>query len=162
MDTDVSFRVAELLLAGFKCSHILAMLALEAQGRDDPDLVRAMSGLAVGMGQGFNCGALAAGCCVIGLHAGRGPGDAAEDPRFADALDAFSGWFQAMAKERYGGIDCADIMKFDPALKAERCPGLILDTWARVAAILTEHGFDLAEPRPAAGDPVDPSADPAH
>ncbi|MDC7785223.1 C-GCAxxG-C-C family protein [Rhodoplanes sp. TEM] len=148
MSTDASFRIAELLLDGFKCSHILVLLALEAQGRADPDLVRAMSGLAVGMGQGFNCGALSAGCCVIGLYAGRGPADAAEDPRFADALDALSGWFHAMAKERYGGIDCADIMKFDPALKAERCPGLILDTWTKATEILAAQGFDLDRPRP--------------
>ena len=64
--SEESFRVAELLLDDFKCSHILMRLALEAQGRDDPDLIRAMSGLALGMGQGFNCGALSAGCCVIG------------------------------------------------------------------------------------------------
>ena len=58
--TEESFRIAELLLDDFKCSHVLMRLALEAQGRDDPDLVRAMSGLAFGMGQGFNCGALSA------------------------------------------------------------------------------------------------------
>lgn len=152
MTEDASFRIAELLLDGFKCSHILAMLALEAQGRDDPDLVRAMSGLALGMGQGFNCGALSAGCCVIGLYAGRSNADAAEDPRFAGALDALSGWFHAMAKEKFGGIDCADIMKFDPALKAERCPGLILDTWTKATEILAEYGFDLAQPRSGADD----------
>ena len=40
--SEESFRVAELLLDDFKCSHILMRLALEAQGRDDPDLIRAM------------------------------------------------------------------------------------------------------------------------
>ncbi len=68
---DESFRIAELLLDGHTCGHILVKLALEAQGRDDPDLVRAMSGLALGMGQGFNCGSLTAGCCVLGLYGGR-------------------------------------------------------------------------------------------
>ena len=55
---DESFRIAELLLQGYTCGHVLAKLALEAQGRDDPDLVRAMSGLALGMGRGLNCGSL--------------------------------------------------------------------------------------------------------
>ncbi len=58
---DESFRIAELMLEGDTCGHILAKLALEAVGRDNPDLVRAMSGLAVGMGRGFNCGCLTGG-----------------------------------------------------------------------------------------------------
>lgn len=143
MSDDTSFRIAELLMQDFKCSHILMMLALEAQNRDDPDLVRTMSGLALGMGQGFNCGALSGGCCVIGLCAGRGGDNEADDPRFAAALDEFSGWFHAMAKGTYGGIDCADIVKFDPNLKAQRCPGLILDAWKKLVDVLADHGFDV-------------------
>jgi hypothetical protein len=42
---DESFRIAELMLEGDTCGHILAKLALEAVGRDNPDLVRAMSAL---------------------------------------------------------------------------------------------------------------------
>ncbi len=38
--SDESFRIAELLLEGYTCSHILVKLALEAQGRDNPELVR--------------------------------------------------------------------------------------------------------------------------
>ncbi len=146
-DPDTTFRIAEMLLSGLKCSHVLMKLALEAQGRDDPDLVRAMSGLALGMGQGFNCGALSGGCCVLGLVAGRAGEDETEDPRFASVLDAFSGWFHAAAKQRFGGIDCADIMKFDLALKAQRCPGLIGEVWDKLNEILAEHGIDPTEPR---------------
>jgi hypothetical protein len=68
---DDSFRIAELLLDGYTCSHILVKLALEAQGHGNPDLVRAMSGLALGMGQGFNCGSLTGGCCLLGLYGGK-------------------------------------------------------------------------------------------
>lgn len=142
---DTAFRIAELLLSGLKCSHVLMKLALEAQGRDDPDVVRAMSGLALGMGQGFNCGALTGGCCVLGLIAGRAEEDEADDPRFAALLDDFTGWFHAAARDRFGGIDCADIMKFDPALKQERCPALIGEVWDKLEAILADHGSDLSE-----------------
>jgi len=151
VNEDASFRIAELLLGGFKCSHILAMLALEAQGRDNPDLVRAMSGLALGMGQGFNCGALSAGCCVIGVYAGRSSSDEADDPRLAPAIDDLSGWFHAMANGSFGGINCADIMKFDEALKAQRCPGIILETWKKLTEILAEHGFDIEQSDRGAG-----------
>jgi len=145
---DTSFRIAELLASGMKCSHVLMTLALEARGESDPKLVRAMSGLALGMGQGFNCGALSGGCCVLGLHAGRASQDEVDDPRFAAMLDTFSGWFNAMARDHWGGIDCADIMKFDPALKAERCPALVADVWARLEETLTEHGLDPNAPNP--------------
>lgn len=150
-DVDVSFRIAEMLATGMKCSHILMTLALEARGEASPELVRSMSGLALGMGQGFNCGALSAGCCVLGLHAGRAEEAEADDPRFAAMLDAFSGWFHAMAKQQFGGIDCADIMKFDPDLKATRCPALIAAVWDEIEKTLLDHGFDPADRNPLAG-----------
>lgn len=146
-----SFRIAELLLEGFKCSHILMRLALEAQGRENPDLVRAMSGLALGMGQGFNCGALSAGCCVIGYYAGRGGEDEREHPDFAAMLDDFTGWFNAAMTDRYGGINCADIMKFDEKLKQARCPALIAATWEKITETLAARGIDVADPAPAGG-----------
>ena len=145
---DTSFRIAELLASGLKCSHVLMLLALEARGRSDPQLVKAMSGLAFGLGQGFNCGCLTAGCAVIGLYAGRAGEADDDDPRFAATLDDFSGWFHAMAKDTWGGIDCADIMKFDEALQAARCPALIATVWERLQATLLDHGID-----PAAGEP---------
>ncbi len=146
-DPDTTFRIAEMLLSGLKCSHVLMKLALEAQGRDDPDLVRVMSGLALGMGQGFNCGALSGGCCVLGLYAGRADERETDDPRFAPVLDAFSGWFHTAMTQRYGGIDCADIMKFDPSLKSERCPALIVEVWDKLREVLAEHDIDPALPR---------------
>ncbi len=146
-----SFRVVELLLQGFKCSHVLMKLALEAQGRHDPDLVRAMSGLALGMCQGLNCGALSAGCCVLGLYAGRDAEDAEEDPRFDAMLDEFTWWFQTYAKEHYGGVDCSAIMQFDPALKQERCPSLILKVWEKLEETLRNHEIDVASAPPERG-----------
>ena len=145
---DVAFRIAEMLASGMKCSHVLMTLALETRGETAPELVRSMSGLALGMGQGFNCGSLSAGCCVLGLHAGRAVEAEAEDPRFASMLDDFSGWFHAMATERWGGIDCATIMKFDPALKAQRCPAMIGEVWDRLEETLREAGLDPAEQNP--------------
>jgi C_GCAxxG_C_C family probable redox protein len=142
-----AFRIAELLLSGFKCSHVLMMLALEEQGRQNPDLIRAMSGLALGMGQGKTCGALSGACCVIGLCAGKDDDDAPEDPRFAGALEDFTAWFHAVMTERHGGTDCADIIHFDEARKAEICPTLILDVWTRLLETLDDHGIDIAAVR---------------
>jgi hypothetical protein len=43
--SDDPFRVMELSLRGFNRSQILLTMALEAQGKINPDLVRSMSGL---------------------------------------------------------------------------------------------------------------------
>ncbi|MGO9483333.1 MAG: DVU_1555 family C-GCAxxG-C-C protein [Rhodomicrobium sp.] len=143
---DESFRIAELLLDGHTCGQILVKLALEAQGRDDPDLVRAMAGLALGMGQGFNCGSLSGGCCLLGLYGGRSDENQPGQPRFDIMLEEFSGWFESEMTEKYGGINCEDIIHFDPALKQERCPGIILDCWLKAKEILAKHKVDIALP----------------
>ncbi len=144
--SDDSFRIAELLLDGYTCSHVLVKLALEAQGRDNPDIVRAMSGLALGMGQGFNCGSLTGGCCVLGLYGGKAGENQLGHPRFDIMLEEFSGWFESEMTARYGGIDCEKIIHFDPALKQERCPGIVLECWEKANEILAKHGVDLAQP----------------
>ena len=144
--TEDSFRVAELLLADLKCSHIMMILALEAAGRQDPDLVRAMSGLAVGMGQGMTCGILSAGSCVVGMLAGKAGEDESEDSRFVDILEEFGGWFKHRCTEEYGGCNCSDIMQFDMNLKAQRCPALIAESWQKLNEILNRYDVDIAHP----------------
>ena len=60
-------RMLELSGQGFYCAQILLILALEAEGKENPDLVRAMSGLNGGLGFSGNvCGALTGGCCLLG------------------------------------------------------------------------------------------------
>ena len=61
-------------------------------------------------------------------------------------LDDFAGWFTAAATGQYGGINCSDIMKFDEALKRERCPALIIATWAKIKETLADHGVDITVP----------------
>ena len=65
---DELLRMLELAGQGFHCSQILLFLGLEAQGKRNPDLIRAMSGLAGGVGfSGDICGALTGGACLLGL-----------------------------------------------------------------------------------------------
>ena len=50
---------------GFYCSQIILLKGLEMQGKSNPDLVRAMHGLAGGLGfAGDLCGALTGGAAV--------------------------------------------------------------------------------------------------
>src|SRR5579863_1315358 len=92
-------------MKGYQCSQILMAMALEAQGKENPDLVRAMSGLLGGMGSGKTCGALTGGCSVLGLFAGWGEPDASADERLAAMLADFVEWFEAEIKHRHGSVD---------------------------------------------------------
>lgn len=70
--SDEIARMGQLHLQGFHCSQIMLILGLERQGKTNPDLVRAMTGLAGGLGfGGKNCGALTGAACLLGLYAGR-------------------------------------------------------------------------------------------
>jgi hypothetical protein len=138
-----NFRVAELSLKGYKCSHILVQMGLDAQEKSNPDLLCAMSGLATGMGHGLTCGVLTGGCCLIGMYAGTDHGEHAEHPRLPLMLEDYVEWFRDEAGQRFGGIDCKTIMQDDPRLRNERCPGLILSAVHKAREILEENGFEL-------------------
>ena len=62
-----------LVRQGYCCSQLLVQLLVQAQGREVPDLVRALHGLCHGIGQsGGPCGLLTGGACVLALLAGKG------------------------------------------------------------------------------------------
>lgn len=140
---DDDFRVAELALKGYKCSHILVQIGLDALGKDNPELLRAMSGLASGMGCGLACGALTGGCCLIGMYAG-GDGDGqGEHEKLPRMLEEYVDWFREECEQRFGGSDCAQITGGNPMQRAERCPGLILECVRKAREVLEANGFEL-------------------
>ncbi|MDR3439969.1 DVU_1555 family C-GCAxxG-C-C protein [Telmatospirillum sp.] len=137
------FRVLELSLQGFNCSQILAIMALEAQGKEDPLLVRAMSGLLGGFGCGKTCGTLTGGCCMLGLYAGRGDTEEQEGDDLPLMLAELVEWFEAEFGMRYGGIDCDDITEKDPGLRLSRCPQMVIDTFKKITEILDSHDYSI-------------------
>jgi hypothetical protein len=79
MKDDLVTEIQSLAKDGFKCSQIMMALALKRQGKEEPNLIRAMGGLIVGVGYtGKICGALTGGACLISLYAGRGRVDEKE------------------------------------------------------------------------------------
>ena len=143
---DDSFRVMDMAFKGYQCSQILIALALEAQGKQNEDLVRAMSGLLGGMHSGKTCGALTGGCCLLGLYAGWGTPDASPDERLSAMLNEFVEWFESEYTERYGGVQCAEIVHDDMRNKMARCPGIVTESLARLKQILAEHHYDVDRP----------------
>ena len=144
MSGDVSLRMMELSMQGFGCSQIMMILALEAQGRSNPELVRAVSGLQGGLGFcGKNCGSLTAGCCLLALYAGRGTIEEVEDRRLQEMIRTLVEWFENDCTSKFGGIDCAAIIKGDSRNQIALCPGIIMETMSKVQEILAENGIDF-------------------
>jgi hypothetical protein len=141
-----AFRMMELATQGYQCSQILMLMALEGQGKQNPDLVRAMSGLLGGMGCGKTCGALTAGCCVLALYAGKDSPESNADDRLQGMLSRFVEWFEAEYTARYGGIDCAGIVQDDMRNKMARCPGIIMDSLEKLKEILAENNYEFSNP----------------
>ncbi len=140
-----TFRMITLAGQGFYCSQILVSLALEAQGKNNPDLLRAMAGLAGGLGfTGDTCGALTGGACVLGLYAGKGLPEESENEKLNLMISDLVDWFTAEFGKLHGGIRCETILGDDPRNRATKCPALTIGTYEKVKALLLEHGFDPA------------------
>lgn len=147
--TEEMIRMIQLGQQKFYCSQILLIMGLEAQGRQNPDLVRSMSGLAGGLGfSGEICGVLSGAACLLGLYAGRATADEEEDERLNLMISELVEWFSGEYGRTYGGIRCENILGDDPAARTTRCPGIVFGTYNQVKALLGKHGFDLSGGKP--------------
>ncbi|MES9995604.1 DVU_1555 family C-GCAxxG-C-C protein [Desulfovibrio aminophilus] len=147
--SEILLDILPLAGKGYCCSQILGLLALRAQSRENPNLIRALSGLCHGLGQsGGTCGILSGGCCVLGLYLGKGSDGEAPLEQAELAVSTFVDWFTERVTPQYGGITCAAILG-DESGKPDvsRCGQLLADAWARILLLLTEQGLDPAMPR---------------
>lgn len=143
---DVMVRMIELAHQGFYCSQILIILALEAQGKSNPDLVRAMSGLHGGMGDCGNvCGTLTGGACLLALYAGKGAPEEKENVRLNPMINELVEWFEQECRSRFNtGITCSDILQDDARNRATRCPQIVMATFEKAREILTKNSMDFS------------------
>ena len=146
--TDAMLRMIQLAQQGFHCSQILLFMGLEAQGKVNADVIRTMTALAGGIGfSGDVCGALTGGACLLGLYAGRGTPEEEEDQRLNVMIGELVDWFTQGYGATYGGIHCESILGDDPRNQSTRCPSLVLGTYEKVMALLSENGFDITSGR---------------
>ncbi len=144
MDTEERARMMQWKQQGFYCSQILMLLALEMQGKENVDLVRAMHGLSGGIGfSGDTCGALTGGACLLGLYAGKGLPEEEEDLKLNFMIIELVNWFKEGYGKEYGGIMCQNILAGNSQNKAVRCPLIVAETFQKVKDLLVENGFDL-------------------
>lgn len=131
-------KITALLSQKFHCSQIMMRMGMDALELNEPNLIKAMTGLAGGLGGcGKNCGALTGGVCVLSLFAGRGTAEEEPDPDLEAMISELLTWFE----ETYGSADCGDIIQGDKANIPAICPQLICTTAQRALEILRDYGF---------------------
>ncbi len=142
---DILFQMVPLAQKGYCCSQILFLLALEAQDRKNPELVRAMAGLCNGLGHsGELCGVLTGGACLIAFYAGKGRDEEAEHDRLNLMISELTEWFRDHIVTEYGGMNCRNILKDTPDQKPDisRCANILAETYIQVMTILAENEIE--------------------
>jgi C_GCAxxG_C_C family probable redox protein len=141
---DLHFRMLELSGKGYCCSQIMFIMALELQGRENPDLVRAMAGLCHGIGfSGNTCGALTGAACLLAYYAGKGADSEQNGQGYATMLTELAFWFKEEIGTAHGGVTCAEILIRNPDRLV--CKDIVLATYGRTMELLAEQGYDPAE-----------------
>lgn len=144
----VDIAILKLAHQGFCCAQVLLLLALDAQGRENPGLIRAMSGLCHGLtGNLGPCGVLTGGACLIAYYSGKGRAEEEADAQLPLLLHEFEEWFKETAGQRFGGSRCADIVS-DGQPDLQICGGLLAEAYSHIAVLLSENGFDLTQAWP--------------
>ncbi|MDR1677197.1 MAG: C-GCAxxG-C-C family protein [Deltaproteobacteria bacterium] len=154
MFNDENMEVLELAGQGYTCAQIVVLMGLRIMGRENSDLIRAMSALAMGAAHGSLCGALTGGLCLMGLHLGKGL--EFESPVLASKLPmgALVKWF--IQEELKGQIapTCAAIFEaggqkldLDRSNPTAACADLVYHSFSKAMGLLVEHGIDPSQGR---------------
>jgi len=139
-------RLITLWKQGFFCSQIIMLQGLAQMGKENADLVRAIQGLAGGLGfSGELCGALSGGAALLGLHAGKGTPEEEEDPRLMFMTQDLVDWFISEYSEQFGGIRCEEILASDEQNQMVRCPLMIAGVLQKVNELLDKNGYTHPE-----------------
>ena len=141
---DIVMRMIELAEKNYNCSQIMMILALDQEGKQNPDLVRAMSGLGDGCGF-FNetCGIMTAAASILSWYAGKGADDETESEKLLPMLQELGDWFQEEIGEKYQGTRCQEIagdLVGTPDCK-QICGGIIFQTYNKINEILAANKF---------------------
>lgn len=130
---------------GYHCSQVLLLLALKQMGRENVGLIRAMGGIALGLGHSNEtCGALLGGACVLGLYCGKGMDGEREHDMFRMMVHRLVEWFRDKLCSDCGSTKCSDILDVHGRSK---CGLLVRSVWEKCMELLEENDVDLREGR---------------
>lgn len=136
-----TIQIMRLSQQGYPCSQIMIKMGLAIKGVDNPDLVRAMQGLAVGcFTEKTTCGALTGACCLISLFGGRAEPDEYPHENLQTIIADLVNWFETTYGGVYGGMLCMQIrQEGSPAEKKVRCGEIIENTYNKAIELLLAY-----------------------
>ncbi len=141
---EIVSRMIQLAENKYNCSQIMMILALEQEARENPDLVRAMSGL--GDGCGFfreTCGILTGAAGILAWYAGKGANDEEESEKLLPMLEELGDWFRQEIAAQYAGTRCHQIVGDQVGTPDGKqiCGSIIFKTFSKVNEILADYNF---------------------
>jgi hypothetical protein len=148
MMDDTTVAVLEMAAKGYSCAQIVVLLGLRVMGRENPDLTRAMAGLAMGAGCGDLCGALTGGLCLLSLHTSKGIDDERPSPMARTLMGGLIKWFKFDELKGEVKPDCLRIFEKNgqeynaEGNPTESCADLVIHTWQKVTSLLVENQID--------------------
>jgi hypothetical protein len=134
---DLSDKIREALQKGYHCSQTMMWLSLELRGIQDPLVIRAMGGLAMGMFSAKTCGTLTGAACTLSSYFPRSEGEG-EPEAYRVPVTELVSWF----KDQFGALDCLDLVENDQGQIQRFCPVMMEKCFAKIAEILEAHGID--------------------
>lgn len=124
---------------GYDCAQILMRMVLDAEGKEKPDMIRALAGLNGGIGgSAGTCGCMTGGACLLAYYAGKGADDETAHKNYQDMMLKFTEWFKEYTAE-YGGVECYQILDGDNRNKIQRCPLIMEATLEKCLTLLEEN-----------------------
>jgi len=160
--TETRMWLLELGAEGYSCAQMLVIGALNLMGRENPDLVRAVAGLAQGAGCGELCGALSGGACLLALYTGKGQDSEMPHNKGPLLVSELTDWF-ANELCQGKGITCtaiincilASVEDYNSTLDASdkrrmcetHCINMVARVWEKCLELLRDNGFDTTEGR---------------
>ncbi len=137
-------RMIQLAENQYNCSQIMMILALEQEGGENPELVRAMSGL--GDGCGFfkeTCGIMTGAAGILAWYAGKGADDEEESEKLLPMLEDLGDWFRQEIGAKYAGTRCNEIVgdRVGTPDGKQICGTVIFQTFGKVNEILISNDF---------------------
>ena len=136
------FRMFQLATQGFCCSQIMVILGMEEQGKENPDLIKAIQGMCGGIGRsGKTCGVLTGGVCLIGLAFGKGTPLESGHVKINRMINDLMEWFE----NTHGSINCDEILGYpldDGKEYPVHCGNIVSTTFSKVQGILAAYAED--------------------
>ena len=133
---DAFDRILELSRRGLYCAQIMVQLALDAEGKENAELVDAVRGLCGGFAwSGGPCGVLIGGICLLTML-GR---ELSEEDKIK-LIGEYHDWFRQRTAQ-YGGENCDCILQGDRNNMYVTCPGVVVDSYAKCVELLQERGL---------------------